>query len=442
MPLAKVYLVSLGCPKNLVDSELMLGQLGQQGYEATAAIEEADLILINTCGFIQSAVEEGIETILEHARNPGRRAGSRLVVTGCLVQRYGHELVGELPEVDLFVGTEDFPRLNSLLAQGPSGKLAHDGPRFLMHSGMPRLLATPPHRAYLKITEGCDNRCAYCLIPSIRGPLRSRGLADILAEAARLAAAGVRELTLVAQDLTAYGRDLGLRDGLGELLRQLDQGCSIPWIRLLYLYPTHISDVLLEVIAASRHVLPYLDIPFQHVSDGVLRAMGRGYGRADLDRLLVRIRHTLPQAAVRTTLMVGFPGEGEDDVDQMIDFLQQQQLQHVGVFRYENESGTRAAKLKGRCGVRLKKARYDKVMAVQRGISTALQQRYLGQQVEVLVEGPSRESEHLLEGRTVWQAPDIDGCVYIVDGAPAPGTLAQVRITETHPYDLVGEALD
>ncbi len=438
MTQAKVYLVSLGCPKNLVDSELMLGQLGILGYEATAAIEEADLILINTCGFIQSAVEEGIETILEHARDPRRRSNSRLVVTGCMVQRYGPDLIAELPEVDLFVGTEDFPQLDRLLAQGSAEKLYHRAPRFLMNSSQPRQLATPAHRAYLKVTEGCDNRCAYCLIPSIRGPLRSRPLDDILAEAARLDAGGVRELTLVAQDLTAYGRDLGLRDGLVELLRQLEHHCGIPWVRLLYLYPSRVSDALLETIASSQRVVPYLDIPFQHVSDPVLRAMGRTYGQAELEQLLMRIRRILPAAAVRTTLMVGFPGEVEEDVDLLVDFLQRQQLQHVGVFQYENEPGTRAARLPGKCPKRIKKTRYDRVMKVQREISVVLQQRYIGQVVEVLVEGGSAESEHLLEGRSRWQAPDIDGRIYIVDGSPAPGSLTQVRITEAHPYDLVG----
>lgn len=441
----KVFLVSLGCPKNLVDSEVMLGLLRQQGYSLTGAVEEADLLLINTCGFIQSAVEEGIETILEHARSPLRRPGSRLAVTGCMVQRYSEELARELPEVDLFVGIDGMQHIDSLLAAPvpPERTVpgAGEAPRFLMRSTTPRLLATPPHRAYLKVTEGCDNRCAYCLIPALRGSLRSRPLDDLLAETARLEGGGVQELTLVAQDLTAYGRDLGMKDGLVELVRQLDQGCAIPWIRLLYLYPSRISDALLHEIARSRRVLPYFDIPFQHVADPILRAMGRGYDRAALELLLRRIRSILPGAAVRTTLMVGFPGESEEDVAAMIDFLQRQRLHHVGVFSYENEAGTRAAKLQGQCRRQTKKARHARVMSVQREISAEMQQRFVGQIVEVLVEGPSRESEHLLEGRTSWQAPEIDGCVYIVDGTPTVGSLARVRISEAHPYDLVGEAV-
>lgn len=438
----RVHLTSLGCPKNMVDSEVMLGLLLAAGYQPVAEPAAAELLLVNTCGFIESAVREGIDTILALADE--KQPGARLVVTGCMVQRYGPQLAAELPEVDLLLGTEEVAQIVARIDRLAAGEAftltAAAAPRFLMNADLPRRLATPPHRAYLKVTEGCSNRCSYCLIPSIRGPLRSRPLADILREAEGLAAAGVRELTLVAQDLTAYGLDLGARGPrLPDLLQGLLQHTDIPWLRMLYLYPTRVDDRLLELVAAQPRILPYFDIPLQHVADPILRAMNRPYGEAAARALLARIREILPEAAIRTTFMVGFPGETAADVKRLARFMEEGALDHVGIFAYANEEGCAAAALPDHCRPATKKARRDRLMKLQADISLARNRRWVGQEVEVLVEGVSSESELLLEGRAWFQAPEIDGCVYITDGQCRPGELVKVRISDAHPYDLVGE---
>ncbi len=437
-----VHLVSLGCAKNLVDSEVMLGTLENDGYRVVPDPEEADLILVNTCGFIRPAVEEAVDEILRLAEVKSRHPGQLLVVAGCLVQRYGRELPAELPEVDLFVGTDGVPRIGELVRN-----LARDGrpvlelqpPRYLMDSRVPRRVSTPAFRSFLKITEGCSNRCTYCMIPAIRGDLRSRAIPDLVAEAAALEATGVRELTLIAQDLTAYGNDLGPGTDLVALVEALLAGTSLPWLRLLYLYPATVPDELLRLMASSSRIVPYLDIPFQHVSDPVLARMHRRYRRRDLDELVDRIRHHLPHCALRTTLLVGFPGETPGDVDAIIASLQRWRLDHVGVFEYQDEEGSAASALDGKVADDEKAGRHALVMEAQAVISTEKQQQYVGRVEPVLVEGLSRESDLLLEGRTRFQAPDIDGCVYITAGTANPGEIVPVRITEAHPYDLVGE---
>ncbi len=305
-----MYLVSLGCPKNLVDSEVMLAALEQHGYAVVDDPEQADLLLVNTCGFIRPAVEEAIDTILDLARYKAGAPGKRLVATGCMVQRYGAELAAELPEVDLFVGLDDFPEIGRLLQTASVGGRVVTRPgaaSYLMDRTAPRRVSTPPHRSYLKITEGCDNRCSYCMIPAIRGRLRSRPVDDLVAEARSLERSGVRELSLIAQDLTAYGRDFGQPDALVDLLKNLLDQTAIPWFRLLYLYPSGVSEALLKLMATQPRILPYLDIPFQHVSDRVLHRMHRHYGVAILDELVARIRGFLPECAIRTTMLVGFP---------------------------------------------------------------------------------------------------------------------------------------
>ncbi|MFH7321114.1 30S ribosomal protein S12 methylthiotransferase RimO [Desulfurivibrio sp. D14AmB] len=449
--MATVHLTSLGCPKNLVDSEVMLGLLLEQGFTPVSEPEEADILLVNTCGFIQSAVEEGIDTILgliELRKNPT----VRVVVTGCMVKRYGADLVKELPEVDLFLGTEEVAtiadRLRALAAggscavlPGAADRFREQGeiPPFLMNSELPRRLATPTHRAYLKVTEGCDNRCSYCLIPSIRGDLRSRALPDILREARGLAAAGVKELTLVAQDLTAYGLDLRGGPKLADLLHGLLRDTDIPWIRLLYLYPSRVKSDLIALVAEQPRILPYFDLPFQHVSDRVLKAMNRPYGEAMIRELVGEIRRLLPGATIRSTFMVGFPGEEEEDLERLAAFMADCRLDHVGIFTYFNEEGCAASVLPRQCPDELKERRRDRLMALQAEISLAANQARVGRVEEVLVEGVSGESELLLEGRTRHQAPEVDGCVYIADGQCRAGDLVRVKITEAHPYDLVGE---
>ncbi|ADH87207.1 30S ribosomal protein S12 methylthiotransferase RimO [Desulfurivibrio alkaliphilus] len=457
-----IHLTSLGCPKNLVDSELMLGQLVEEGLRPVSEPGEADVLLVNTCGFIQSAVEEGIDTILgliEQKKSPA----VRVVVCGCLVQRYGSGLVEELPEVDLFLGTEEVSSIAARLRALEEGRAApesgsvpagapaadslryrpvDDLQRFLPNATLPRRLTTPAHRAYLKITEGCGNRCSYCMIPAIRGPLRSRRPADILHEARALAAAGVKELTLVAQDLTAYGLDLGpggprLPDLLAQLHRELP-AAQVPWIRLLYLYPSRVNDELLELVAANPRILPYFDLPFQHVADPVLKAMNRPYGEALVRELVDRVRRLVPRAVIRSTFMVGFPGEREEDVEALAAFLRDCRLEHVGMFTYCNEEGSAAATLPGQVPEELKEQRFQRLMALQAEISLAANQARVGQVEEVLVEGVSSETELLLEGRAWFQAPEIDGCVYINEGNCRAGELVRVLISEAHPYDLVG----
>ena len=440
----KLYLVSLGCPKNLVDSELMLGSLQKSGFEVCQDPGESHLILVNTCGFIQSAVEEAIDEILQLLEFKKEDPDKLLVVTGCLVQRYGDSLKDELAEVDLFIGTDGFidiaTKVEALLSKRKSVEVLVQQPTFLMDSSSPRTVSTPQHRAYLKITEGCSNKCSYCMIPSIRGKLRSRELADIIVEAQRLESQGVKELTLVGQDLTAYGIDLsGQKTDLTSLLSQLLKETTIPWIRTLYLYPHRIKDSQLELIAESPRLVPYLDIPLQHVSDSVLRLMNRPYGYSKLEELFSRINEKLPNAAIRTTFIVGFPGETPEDVDMLEEFMLKFKLDHVGIFTYSNEDGCEAAKLPNHCPESLKEERMQRLMAIQAEISLAKNKEFVGSVEQVLVEGLSKETDLLLEGRTRFQAPDVDGCVYINDGDCRAGDIVNLKFTEAHTYDLVGE---
>lgn len=435
------HLISLGCAKNQVDSELIIGNLSAAGWSFAEEPDSADVLILNTCGFIQPAVEEAIEEILELAKIKDDQPGKKLVVVGCLVQRYGESLVAELPEVDLFIGTEGChqmaARLEGLLAETGS-PVVQLPERFLMDSSMPRTLTTPFFRAWFKITEGCDNRCSYCMIPAIRGNLRSRPLDDLLLEAVRLEQQGVLELSLIAQDITAYGNDLQGTANLTRLLERLLRETTIPWLRLLYLYPTGIDERLLSLMAENSRIVPYLDIPFQHVSSRVLHGMNRRYGSEELYRLVDRVRSAVPDVALRTTFLVGFPGETEQDVEQLVTFLQDTRLDHVGVFPYANEEGCASEFYPGQLDEEEKLARRDRVLQVQAAISQEIQHKYVGREELVLVEGVSRETDLLLEGRTRYQAPDVDGCVYINDGTASPGDLVKVLISESQVYDLVG----
>jgi len=439
----KIFVHSLGCPKNLVDSEVMIGHLSEAGYEIVAEPDLADILLVNTCGFIGPAVEEGIEAILALAAIKQDHPDRKLVVTGCMVQRYGEGLRKELPEVDLFCGVDSIIEIvNNLRAlEAPKDEIISlEQPRYLMDSRTPRALSTPWFRAYLKITEGCSNRCSYCLIPDLRGPLRSRTLEDLIKEARLLAESGVKELTLIAQDLTAYGFDLGQgRERLPDLLEALLNETDIPWIRMLYLYPMRINKRLLELVAANPRILPYFDIPLQHVSSRILKAMNRPYGHEDAKRVVTDVRTQIPAAALRTTFMVGFPGETESDVDELAEFMTSHKIEHVGIFCYSNEEECAAAKLPEHLDEDTKEARKNRLMKIQADISLAANQSLVGSVQPVLVEGLSRESDLLLEGRTRYQAPEIDGCVYITSGESTPGEITRVKITEAHHYDLVGE---
>lgn len=444
--MASFHLISLGCPKNLVDSELMFGLLEQAGWVFEEDPAQASMLLVNTCGFIQSAVEEAIDEILELSLYKKEDPDKLLVVTGCMVQRYQEDLLAELSEVDLFIGTDGFhqivPLVEAVMAGTLKSKVQHVPERFLMDSTMPRRISTPFYRSWLKITEGCNNRCSYCMIPSIRGELRSRTPADLVKEAAYLEQQGVRELSLIAQDLTAYGDDLGESIHLVALLKALLTESTIPWIRLMYLYPSGIDEALLSLMAEQPRIVPYMDIPFQHVSDTILRRMNRHYASDDLYQLIARIRSYLPNVALRSTLMVGFPGETDDDVRQLEQFLREARLDHVGVFAYANEAGCPSEHFAHQCSETEKNDRLDFILGVQAEVSEKNLQKYVGRVEAVLVEGVSQETDLLLEGRTRFQAPDIDGCVYITDGNANPGDIVQVRMNEAQTYDLVGEIVD
>lgn len=435
------HLISLGCAKNLVDSEIVLGSLSVAGWQFVAAPEKADVLLLNTCGFIQPAVEEAIEEILDLVRIKQEYPDKKLVVLGCLVQRYKEKLSDEIPEVDLFVGTEgckDIAARIGGLISGPGPSPVQLPDRFVMDSSLPRILTTPSFRAWVKITEGCDNRCTYCMIPSIRGDLRSRALADVVVEAQNLEARGAKELSFIAQDLTAYGDDLGPKENLVALMQSILAKTSIPWLRLLYLYPSGISDRLLQLMAENPRIVPYLDIPFQHVNSRILKAMNRRYASEDLYRLIDRIRGYLPEIALRTTFLVGFPGETEKELLEVEQFMRAAQLDHVGVFPYANEEGCSSEHYPNQCSEQEKSERRDHLLSVQAMLSSEIQKKYVGRTEQVLIEGLSAETDLLLEGRTRYQAPDVDGCVYITEGTASPGDIAEVQIYDAQVYDLVG----
>ncbi|MCP3892286.1 MAG: 30S ribosomal protein S12 methylthiotransferase RimO [Desulfobulbaceae bacterium] len=435
------HLISLGCAKNLVDSEVMLGALTLRGWKFEAVPEAAEVLLLNTCGFIQPAVEEAIEEIFALVELKERYPEKKIVVVGCFVQRYRESLVEELPEVDLFVGTEGPEQLPDLLElmmqkERPGAVVVPD--TFLMTNRSPRLISTPFYRAWLKITEGCNNRCSYCKIPSIRGDLRSRTSDDLLLEAQRLEGLGVKELSIIAQDTTAHGDDLGKSENIVVLLEKLLENTSLPWLRLLYLYPTRITRELIDILAAESRVVPYLDIPFQHVNDRVLQSMNRPYGFEQLTEMVESLRRAVPDIALRTTFLVGFPGETETEFLQIEKFLRDYRLDHVGVFAYTNEEGAPSEKFPDQLPEEEKARRQNYLLKVQAEMSESIQQKYVGRTEDVIVEGVSEETDLLLQGRTKYQAPEVDGCVYINDGTASTGDIVSVHISEAKIYDLVG----
>src|SRR3989449_8825519 len=448
----KVGFISLGCPKNLVDSEVMMGQLQQNGYQITANAEDADTVVVNTCGFIDSAKKESIDAILEAARLKTSGKATRLIVAGCLVERYRDELNAEMPEVDAFIGTS---QINDILAvcdpiinarSLPVVPLGNQSATYLYDESTPRVLATPSHYAFIKIAEGCDRPCAFCFIPQMRGHFRSRRFGSIIAEAHQLAEEGIKELILVAQDSSRYGEDLGKQDALAHLLRELSHTDGIEWVRVMYTYPTHISDGFLDVMAEEPKAVKYLDMPLQHASQNVLRLMKRGGNRASLERLIERVRRRVPGIAVRTTFITGFPGETDEDFDELLAFVRNIEFDRVGVFTYSDEEGTPAFELPNKVDPKIAKQRRDRLMKEQRRITKRKHQAMIGKTARVMFEGESNESELLWQGRMETQAPDIDGCVLIndvpEDFAPVAGELVNVLITEALDYDLIGRIVD
>jgi ribosomal protein S12 methylthiotransferase len=442
----KVHLVSLGCPKNRVDSEVMVGLLRQgEGYDLVGEPDDADVIVVNTCSFIQPATEESIETVLEMAKFKEAGRCKKLVVTGCMVQRYGTSLEGELPEVDAFLGTGEYHRIRDVLdaREGALPRSHVDVPMYIHDEMAPRVNSWSQSSAYLKISEGCNHRCAFCIIPQLRGRLRSRTIPSLVSEASRLVESGVREINLISQDSTAYGRDLRDGTGLGGLMANLAEIDGLEWIRLHYAYPHGIPDGLLEALANEPKVCRYLDIPLQHASGPMLQAMRRGVTRAGQERILERIRKAVPDIAVRTTFIVGFPGETDKDFAELCDFVEAQQFDRVGVFTYFPEDGTPAAELADQVPEEVKVARQEHLMGLQAAISRKKLTAMVGQVVPVLVEGHAKESEELLRGRTETQAPEVDGQVYITQ-APADVSLGQIRpllIEQAGDHDLVGRII-
>jgi ribosomal protein S12 methylthiotransferase len=440
----KVGFVSLGCPKNLVDSEVMMGQLVAHGHELTRHPDQADVLVVNTCSFIDPAKQESIDTILEMAEYKKIGRAQRLVVAGCMVERYRDEIQKRMPEVDALIGTNEINSIVNICEGIPQAQNPIEP--YLYHDLTPRVLATPKHFAYIKIAEGCDHPCTFCVIPQYRGAFRSRRFESVVAEATRLFSQGVREISLIGQDTTCFGEDFGLADGLATLLGRLAQieTSQEKWIRFLYAYPNKVTQKLLDTIAEHPALVKYIDMPLQHASAPVLKRMKRGASGDIFLKLIERIRRTIPGVAIRTSMIVGFPGETAEDFETLTQFVQAAQFDRLGVFTYSDEDTSRSFHLDAKVDARTIYNRKRRLLAIQRKISKARNRRLIGQEVSILVEGPSKETDLLWEGRMPTQAPEIDGVTLINDyeGAePRKGEIRRLRITEAHDYDVVGALL-
>ena len=445
----KVGFISLGCPKNLVDSEVMMGTLAQAGYEITNDASEADTVVVNTCGFIESAKQESIDAILEATRLKEEGGAQRVIVAGCLVERYREDLIKELPDVDAFIGTSQIGEIlnaadrNFDAQQLTITPIGNKTSNYLYDFDTPRYRATQSHTAFIKIAEGCDRPCAFCSIPGMRGSFRSRRFGSIIQEARNLAAEGVKEIVLIAQDSSRYGEDLGEVDALAALIRALGEIENLEWVRVMYAYPTHISDTFLAAIAETPKAVKYLDMPLQHASRNVLRLMKRGGTRESLERLIARVRERVPGITIRTTFITGFPGETEEDFEELLGFVRNCRFDNVGVFTYSDEEGTAAYDLSNKVDPKVAKKRRDILMKEQAKISRQLNKAKVGETFPVIFEGLSQESDLLFQGRLQGQAQEIDGYILINDipdeFEPRIGAIYDVRITEAHDYDLIGE---
>ncbi|MGH9433717.1 MAG: 30S ribosomal protein S12 methylthiotransferase RimO [Terriglobia bacterium] len=439
----KVGMVSLGCPKNLVDSEVMLGVLARNGYEVTPRAEDADVIVVNTCSFIEPAKRESIDTILEMAEHKRTGSARKLVVAGCLVERYRRQILEEIPEIDFVIGTNELERVLAacdLENGGRESTVAADP--YLYHELTPRVLSTPSYSAYIKIAEGCDHPCSFCVIPQMRGNFRSRRFESVIREAQSLAAQGAREIILVGQDNTSYGEDLGLRNGLAMLLREMGKIEDLVWLRFLYCYPNRVTDALIHAVAETAKAVKYFDIPLQHASRSVLKAMRRGSSGEHFLHVLERIRSAMPEAALRTSMIVGFPGETEQDFETLLEFVDAAQFDHLGVFLYSNEETSASFALPGQVPAVEARQRQRQLLALQKRISRRKLRKWVGRCVPVLVEGRSEETELLFQGRMASQAPGIDGRVLINDfegSEPRPGEYRWAAITASHDYDVVAK---
>jgi ribosomal protein S12 methylthiotransferase len=447
----KVGFVSLGCPKNLVDSEVMMGTLQQAGYEITNSADDAETVVVNTCGFIESAKQESIDAILEATRLKEEGKAKRVVVAGCLVERYRDDLMKELPDVDAFIGTNEVTRIleaadeKKNFRELPLLPIGNKTATYLYDFDTPRFRATQSHTAFIKIAEGCDRPCAFCSIPSMRGGFRSRRFGSIIQEARDLAGQGVKEIVLIAQDSSRYGEDLGELDALAGLIRALGEIDGLEWIRVMYAYPTHISDGFLAAIAETPKAVKYLDMPLQHASRNVLKLMKRGGTRESLERLIARVRERVPEIAIRTTFITGFPGETEEDFEELMTFVRNCRFDNVGVFTYSDEEGTPAFDLPNKVDPRIAKQRRRRLMKEQARISRSLNRTKIGNTFEVMFEGVSQESDLLFQGRLQGQAQEIDGHILINDMPeqlePRAGEVYTVKITGALDYDLIGEII-
>lgn len=438
----KIGMVSLGCPKNLVDSEVMLGLIREKNLEITNDPAEADLIIVNTCGFIESAKEESINTVLQMAEYKQNASCKYLIMTGCLGQRYADELFESMPEVDAIVGTDCFTDIAWVIDQVMAGKrLKHMVKLESKNVAMPpRMLTTPSYMAYLKIAEGCDNCCSYCIIPQLRGPYTSRPYDEVMAEAKALADSGIKELIVVAQDTTRYGEDTTGKLLLPQLLRDLNALDGIQWIRVMYLYPNNFTDELIEAFATLDKVCKYIDIPLQHASDRLLDSMNRFDTRAQVEELLEKLRTRIPGITIRTTFIVGFPGETDEDFEELKDFVEKQRFENAGVFQYSQEEGTVAGAMENQIAPEIKENRYHELMALQAGISEEIHQEREDAELEVIVEG--FDEDNLAFGRSTHEAPDIDGTIFIENAEGlAVGDMVRVRILQGFTYEMVGERI-
>ena len=438
----KIGMVSLGCPKNLVDSEVMLGLIREKQLEITNDPAEADLIIVNTCGFIESAKEESINTVLQMAEYKQNGSCQYLVMTGCLGQRYADELFESMPEVDAIVGTDCFTDIGWVIDQVMAGKrLKHLEKLTSKNVAMPpRMLTTPGYMAYLKIAEGCDNCCSYCIIPQLRGPYTSRPYDEVMAEARALAAIGIKELIVVAQDTTRYGEDLTGQLLLPQLLRDLNALEGIEWIRVMYLYPNNFTDELIEAFATLDKVCKYIDIPLQHASDRLLESMNRFDTRQQVETLLNKLRTRIPGITIRTTFIVGFPGETDEDFAELLDFVEKQRFENAGVFQYSQEEGTVAGEMENQIAPEVKENRYHELMALQAGISEEIHQEREDAELDVIVEG--FDEDNLAYGRSAHEAPDIDGTIFIENAEGLKvGAMVRVRILQGFTYEMVGERI-
>ncbi len=448
----KVGFVSLGCPKNLVDSEVMMGVLARGGYEITARAADADVLVVNTCSFIEPAQKESVDSILEMAEYKKFGKAQKLIVAGCMVERFRNDIREQIPEVDAVIGTGEIEKILEVCdgQLRPDDPHAADLPTYLYHDLTPRILATPKHTAYIKINEGCDHPCTFCVIPQLRGKFRSRRFESVIREAENLAAAGVREISLIGQDTTYYGEDLGLRDGLATLLERLAQVEDLHWVRFLYCYPNRITPKLLDTIAAHKRLVKYLDVPLQHASRNVLARMKRGANGDAFLKMLDKARKAIPGVSIRTSFIVGFPGETERDFEELCDFVRAAEFDWLGVFSYSDEDASKSYALDGKVDAKTIARRRDSLMAIQKKISTRKLKARVGETMRVMLEGPSKDTDLIWEARLEGMAPEIDGKVYVTEFAgvddaaelPAAGTMATIEITEAKVYDLIGRVTE